>query len=475
MLVLLVVTRIAAGAELPTPEAIVAEAGKACESLTAPAESGRKPGFQERFDRDLRQRAWMRLALARVNLGDFDGAIEALNRINSDPRFSRISVQAMRTELTGVVPPWPDDLPRRIKELQKATLADILRKRGKFDAALEMAGEIADAQIRARLAAQTVLDRSRSLEKSDPTAALKDQVEVTELANSINDAQTVRQLHYEVCRGQIRIGPPELARILIQVFTEKMKEFEQQSPRAETVQEWLRYGELYLLTSDDANAEKCFEHARQQLARRKPGMEWKQSLPYQLMLHYRCRAYRQTGRSALIAEVLAEWEQAFANLAEPKDQSFVAPFLISREIEGDRLDQASAVIDALDEPAKSSAVESVVEEIAGPASAAQKSGFAHYVKTRLAQRDDYRLLMLTLAAELFDSAGDKNAADRSIEEAVEFSTARKRDYLPLLAGWFAEHGRFERAYNLIGALDDPKEKAQALAELAYQMSKPAKP
>src|SRR5260221_4838890 len=73
MTILFVVARIVDGAELPTPEEIVAQAGKACEALLAATSSGRQPGLQERFERDLRQRAWVRLASARVHLGDFDG------------------------------------------------------------------------------------------------------------------------------------------------------------------------------------------------------------------------------------------------------------------------------------------------------------------------------------------------------------------------------------------------------------------
>jgi len=474
LFILFVVARIVDGAELPTPEEIVAQAGMACEALIGAANSRRQPGLQERFDQELRQRAWLRLALARVNLGDFDGAVEALNRVNSDPRFSQMSVHAMRTELTGIVPRWPENLPRRMKETQKAVLVGILGKQGRFEAALEMARDIADEQIRAQLTAQTLLARSRSLEKSDRNAALKDQLQVMELASSIRDPQSVREMQYEVCRGQIRLGPPELARILIRVFTEKLKEAEQKAPRADTVQEWLRFGELCLLTDDHPSAKECFEHARQRFATTNPGKEWDQSLPRHLTLHYRCRAYREADRLALIPDVLDEWERAFSKLTDPKDKSFVAPFLVSNEIQADRVDHASTMIQALDDPIKAIVVQQAADEIQRSASAAQKTAFANYLKTRLAEPDELRQEMLTLAAELFDSADDKESADRSISEAME-SSERKKDYRPLIAGWLAEHGRFGKAYDLIGTIDDPKQRAQALAELAYEMTTPRKP
>src|SRR5262245_18552362 len=81
---LLLFGRCADGDELPTPEQIVAQAGKACESLKPAGKAGRPATIQERLEHELRQRAWQRLALARVNLGDFDGAVEALNQVNSD-------------------------------------------------------------------------------------------------------------------------------------------------------------------------------------------------------------------------------------------------------------------------------------------------------------------------------------------------------------------------------------------------------
>ncbi|HEY2147196.1 MAG TPA: hypothetical protein VGH32_04620 [Pirellulales bacterium] len=233
----------------------------------------------------MRQRALVRLASARVHVGDFDGAIEALNRVNSDAGFSQISVQAMRTELTGMVPPWPAELPPQLKETQKSVLADILRKHGRFEAALEMAQDIGDEQVRAQSTAQTLLDIGM--------------------------------------RGMV--------------------------------------------------------------------------------------------------------------------------------------------------------VQQAADDIQKSASSAQKKTFANFVKTLLRERDELHLSMLVVAAELFNSAADKDSADASIEEAMSISAERKKDYRPFIAGWLAENGRFGKAYDLINALDDPKQKAQALSELAFQMTKPAKP
>ena len=318
---------LAAGGELPTPEEIVAQAGKACAALNAAAEAGRPPGVQEKLERGLRQRTWQRLALARVNLGDFDGAVDALNQVNSDSRFSQIAVQAMRTELTGVVPPWPEDLPPRLKETQKQVLADILRKQDKFEAALKMAGDIADQQIRARAIAQTLLARSQSLEQTDRTGALHDQLEVMKLASSIRDAHLVLSFQYQVCRGQIRIGPAA-ARPTIEAAALGLKGAEEKTARPNMIQEWARIGELYLLAGDEQSADKSFEHAQEMFEKSFPGKAWEASLPHQLTLNYRCQAYRDSKRPAAIPDVLDEWERAFSKLTDPKDVAFVAPYLI---------------------------------------------------------------------------------------------------------------------------------------------------
>jgi tetratricopeptide (TPR) repeat protein len=472
ILVFLVVGSVSHAAELPTPEQIVAQAGKACDSSYPSAESGRLRGLQDRLERGLRDRAWQKLASARARLGDFDGAAEALNHLNADPRFSEVAVQAMRTELTGIVAPWPENLPRKLKETQKSVLADILRKQGRFEPALEIAHDIADDQSRAWSTAQIYLTRARSLEETDRITTLKDQNQALELANTIRDANHVREIQNEVCRGQIRIGPPEAARILFEVFTFKLKEAEQATARSALVQEWLRFGEFYLLTRDDAGAEQCFKHARDLFATTSRGKTWKESLPHQLALHYRCRAYRETGRLTLIPDVLAEWERAFSKLTDPKDVAFVAPFLIRHQIEADRFDEASTTIQALDVPTTGSVIQQAAEEIQKSASPAQKKTFAAFVKTLLPEPEEMHLSMLVVAAELLDSAGDRESADASIDEAQKIADERKKEYRSFIAGWLAENGRFEKAYRLIEAIDDPKQQAQALSELAFQITRP---
>lgn len=472
-LVALVFVSVVQAAELPTPEEIVAQAGKACAALNAGKEKSRQAGARERFERELRQRAWMRLALARVHLGDFDGAVEALNRVNSDPRFSQISVQAMRTELSGVVPPWPADLPPKLKETQKSVLAEILAKQGRFDAALEMAGELADEQARARSTAQALLARARSTEKTDHLASLKDQVRVTELANTIRDPHEVFGLFLEVCRGQIRIGPPQAARITIQAMAFKLQETEKESVRTDTVKEWMAFGELYLLVDDNQGAEQCFERVRKIFAKASPGQAWNGSLAHQLTLRYRCQAHRETRKLAQISNVLVEWEQAFAKLTDPSDMMSVAPYLISQEIQSDRFDEAATIIKALETSIRGIVVQAAADEIQRTASAMQKKRFAGFLKT-LKENEVLQLSMLVVAAELFESAGDPESADASIVAALAISTELQKDYHSMIVGWLAENGRFARAYDLISSLDDPNDRAQALSELAYQMTKPRK-
>ncbi|MBI3862856.1 MAG: hypothetical protein HY290_13280 [Planctomycetia bacterium] len=472
---LLLFGRCADGAELPTPEQIVAQAGKACESLKPAVKAGRQATIQERLESGLRQRAWQRLALARVNLGDFEGAVEALNQVNSDPRFSRISVQAMRTELTGIVPPWPDDLPTRLKETQKSVLADILRKQSRFDAALEMARDMTDERTRSLSTAQAYLARSRSLEKTDRLGALKDQVDATEAVKSIRDAPTYFKIYGEICRGQIRLGPPEVARIMIEAVSSKLKEAEGSSARADVIQEWARIGELFLLAGDDQGADRCFAHARELYGKTNPRKAWDESLPHQLTLHYRCHAYRENNQLASIPAVLAEWERAFSKLTDPEDIAFAAPYFIRHEIQSDRFDQASTVIQALEAGTQGIVVQKTAEDLKRGASSAQKARFARFVKGLHGENVDLHLPMLIVAAELFDSAGDSESADALIDEATAISRERKKDYRALIAGWLAENGRFQKCYDLIQPLDDPKQRAQALAELAFQMTSPKKP
>jgi tetratricopeptide (TPR) repeat protein len=477
----LLIGRLAAGAELPAPEEVVAQAGKACDALNAAGEPDRLPGAQEKLERGLRQRAWQRLALARVNLGDFDGAVEALNHVNTDPRFSEASVQAMRTELTGDVAPWPEDLPPRLKETQKQVLADILRKQDKFEAALKMAADIADQQIRARATAQTLLARSQALERTDRTGALQDQLEVMKLASSIRDVHLVLSFQYQVCRGQIRIGPPGAARPTIEAVAHSLKGAEEKTARPNTIQEWARIGELYLLVDDQQSADKCFEHAQEMFEKSFPGKAWEESLPHQLTLNYRCQAYRNSERPAAITGVLDEWERAFSYLTDPKDVAFVAPYLIRHEIQADRFHRASAIIDGLEGPGKQTppgvlaVVQQAANEIVQSSTADQMKTFAEYVKTLLREQEVLHLPIQIVAAELFDRAGDRKSADASLDEALKISSKRNKSFHAMLAGWLAENGRFEKAYDLISAMDVPQQRAQALCELAFHITKPRKP
>ena len=100
--------------------------------------------------------------------------------------------------------------------------------------------------------------------------------------------------------------------------------------------------------------------------------------------------------------------------------------------------------------------------------------FADYVKTLSREQDVLHLPIQIVAAELFDRAGDRQSADASIDEALNISSKRNKSFHATLAGWLAENGRFERSYDLINTMDDPKQRAQALCELAFHVTKPRK-
>jgi hypothetical protein len=357
-------------------------------------------------------------------------------------------------------------------EKQKQVLTDLLKDHGKFDAALEMAEDIGNDRVRAWLIAQTLLARSRTLEKSDRVAALKDQLEAMELANSIRDEVKVLSIHYDVGLGQIRMGPVEAARLTIQASIESLKESEQSLPLQIVVQEWLHFGKLCLLADDDRNAEECFDRARQIYVARFRGKDWDYSAPNQVLMRYRYEAHRENKRPESITELMADWEQAFAGMTVAKEISFAAPYLISAQVQTDRIDQAAAVIQSLDEPSQELAIQKAADQIRNSASAAQKKWFANYVKTRQTEDPQRHLTMLVVAAELFQSADDKPSTDALIGEILAISASLNIEYHSMIADWLSANGRFKQAYDVIGGMENSKPQAQTLAELAYQMTKP---
>jgi len=381
-----------------------------------------------------------------------------------------MSVQQMRVELTGIVPPWPEDLTATLKEKQKQLLAEILKDLGKFDPALELAEEIGSEQVRVWVTIQILLARSRTLEKTNPVAALKDQSEALELANSIRDGVKVLGIHYEIGLGQIRMGPAEAARLTIQAGIQTLKASERNLSFQIVIQEWLRFGKLCLLSDDDANAKECFEHARTLYLFAFPGKDWDQSVANQLLLRYRCEVHRERKQMDAIPDLMADWEEAFSGMTVAKEITFAAPYLISAQVQADRFDQMMNVVQSLEDPSQVPVIQKAAEHIQKSASSAQKKVFADYVQGLHKETPRQYLTMLVVAADLSESADDKSSADRLIDEAIEISLTLKKECHPMLARWLSVNGRFKMAIVVINAIDDPKQQAQALAELAFQMT-----
>lgn len=470
-----IVIRSVAGADLPSPTEVVAEAGKACVAAWDVTSRPRPPADgKEKLERQLRERTWIRLAMARVNCGDFDGACDALDQVNADPRFSQLSVQAMRTEVTGKVADWPDDLTPAIKEKQRQVLADILKNGGHFTAALELIDEIDHEPLGAWMTAQTLLARSRTLEKTDRKAALKDQLEATSLAFSIRDGDKILRVQYEVVRGQVRLGPPDAARVTLQATAQTLKELEPMLPRQAVIQEWLRVGKLYLLVDDNRTAGACFDRARRLYTMAFPDRDWNESVPNQLMMRYRCEALRESKPSESVAELMADWEQAFESLTDSKEIGFVAPYLVADQVRANRFEQLSTLVHALDVPQQGIVVQQAAQQLNNDVTPEQLKAFARIVQTLQAENDQLHLPMLIVAADLYRAANDQMSVDAMIDQSLEISADHEREQHSMIAGWLAENGDYERANDLIHEIDDPVQRAQVLAELAYQMTKPRK-
>lgn len=457
-----------ANAEVPKVEQLIAEATRAAEALSA--QKPERIPEQRALQRQLQHQAWATIANAHVQRSEFDAAVAAFNHINADSVYSEMAVQVMRVEATGELVAGPDDIPPRFAQLQREALINALKSHKQFEKAFELVEQVSDKQRQVELRLEVTMARAKAAEEADRLAALEDYAGAIKIGHELVAGEYVELLS-NINEAMLRMGPPEGALPTIRISASLVERYESKMSRTMAVQEWLRLGRDYLRAGDEDESKKCF--ARSQMLFEKSGEKWDSSVPGQLKLHFLCRAYRELGRPDDLKATLNYWQTQFEALDDKDDITFVAPFLLSHLIRAGRLDDAAKLLkgqSVLDRVGLHLKTLKSLNEVYQPETDARRWTAKSAVEL---SRDvpDFRVALLTNAAETQLAIGDQADAEETFNEALAASEAKGKNYHELLAGWCAEAGWFDRCYELCGKIDEPAKKAIPLSQLALELAK----
>ena len=474
----------AAAADLPTVDELLKQASKACDAmpeLTAPPRNPR-----EALSRHQCEMAWQKLALARAQTKDFEGAADALKHVNADPRFTAMTLYTLIVEATGDVPPLPESL-KAIDEVKsqrhREVLAGVLMGRGNFKKAREQAAAMelerhSDLWL-ARVALEEGRDHAKHKRREEAVRCFSESLEK---CNAIQSFPDRTRLINDICRGLIDLGPIDAAvRAVCDRFSDEVAAAEKRLAPPLAVDAWIRAGSLKLRIGDDAGARDCFAKAKSVYEARAPKIApgsdkletpWEESEMRLLMLKNSYEAFRDSGRAEPAKASLDKWIDGFDAVTFQESLSYLTPLLVATLIRADRFDEATKKMQRIAEPPQRlMAWRSAAEIVRENGTNAQREQLAEYLCEQFKESASAQISTISLALELYQASGNRPRMTECVEQAVKLSAGDGAGFHPLLANVMAECGMHERAYELIGEIKQPRDRALPLAELAYQLSK----
>jgi tetratricopeptide (TPR) repeat protein len=462
---LALLTHLRAADDEPAVKALVAEASKACDELP----KTRRPGLEAK-------QAWLNLAQAKVNAGDVEGGIAALDRVNSDHDYSVCSAWVMETEATGKVPPEPKDVDEQVLMVHRVGVVRTLIALADYEGALAQVQLLPKGEARDVSLTRCYIESAQAQLKDDQMeAALASYNKAMEAAQQIKSAKTGVPCLLDICRGLIDCDLELAARPLLDNVEGALDKQAAAAQTSASIKGWLEIGKIRLLLADAAAANKNFAKAKTlytKFGEPRTGVAWAAS-PFPAYQHkYRWEAHHQRKEKEEAAAALKEWTTAIANV----DDQFASPDERAALVEALLIDGNSAeawkVLDGLDPGQRSLTLMQIRRTPESRESKSINLELAEYCQEQFQTGPEkvMRTGALTLACECYAKAGEREKSQACLAQALELSEANDRENHGALAALMVEMGESDQAKKILSSLKGP-ERALALSEMALESSR----
>src|SRR5437870_8718218 len=426
---------------------LVAEASKACDALP----KTRRPSMEAK-------QAWLNLAQAKVNLGDTEGGIAALDRVNSEHDYSICSAWVMATEATGKTQPDPKEVDEQVLMVHRVGVVRSLIALADYDAALAQAMLLPPGEARDLSVTRCHIESAQAQHKDGQVeAALKNYNEAITSSQKIKTAKSAIPCILDIGRGLIDCDLAVAATPLLDNLEEALKKQPASAQNSTTIKTWLQIGQLRLLLGDVASAKQNFENAKAlytKVGEPQTGVAWNRS-PFPTYQHrFRWEAYRQLKATKEASQALHDWSAAIANL----DEEFSSPdqhgALVEALLLAGSTDAAQELLDGLDAPVRAMTFMQVRRSPESMDSKTVNLALAKYSEQQFRDGPESALRpgALTIACECYAKAGERDKFLACFQEALQLSEDKDRENHAALAALLVEMEETDEARKVIDTL-----------------------
>lgn len=448
-------------AELVAAKELVAEAKEACEAFAK----------VKRNSPELKQ-ACFGLARACVNVGDVDGAMAALKRVNTKNDYSVCNVWVMRTEATGRPQPDPKVEDQDVLDKHRLGAARCLITAGRDKEAFEQIDKMPDGQPHNVILMLLHIETAkRHWERREDLETLESYQKAMEAAENVDDPKQGIPAWCEICQGFVDVALEPAAEILAGKMEGALEDL---PPTAQTIDFWLKVARVRLLLGDDAAYEKDVDTAKaiyKEHGEPRTGHPWESSLLALREQQYRWEALRKRDQPEALARALTAWEATLnevdSQFKKPNDYAALIEALLMAE----QYERAWKIADELDPPTRGLVLMAIRQHPESRKDPKLNLAMGEYcAKQNTTPKEEVlRAAALSLACECFTAAEVQDKFQAAFAEAVKISEKHDRMFHPALAGLLVELERFDDAREFTKSLPTA-ERALSLSTLAEKVT-----